>query len=479
LESLDGQAVGYTGKTFSEIQDPLTDDTDRKLKLTALLSIIDMDETGAILIRDGHGSEIRMHRGNITISCPGDIRTLPGRDNITMTPRNHVINAGADLELASSDGDVRVKSEYNTRLLSGNGGTGYTVIENRSTAAFDADPARNDYDSNEFAGGGLILKSESDAALLGRNIRLGLHDPSDRSEEGLSPSNKTGNILIDGGLGSLTLQAAYLYGTGSALVSLASYGAANGSILNLYPSGQLTAVATSMGFGTNAFRVGAIQDPVSGIKLGKDGVSRTEVAVGQGQVNCEIAGSMKLDGGLSMEQTLACSTVLSQNVITNSAVVNNAGELSGMKPSKPVNIDSQLDRMRGDAIEPIDVSGANTTFDSLADRLSTMMGTASLFTGYGAFAVGFAYPGSDYYQTTSHYIVQASWQTMLNSDIFWKENPVLNPVKDEETYVYPGKESWTNSSYVRKLKVEGSGRTLTVSPENSGSLKDAYKVNKP
>ncbi|MFA5525228.1 MAG: hypothetical protein WC992_00185 [Acholeplasmataceae bacterium] len=116
-------------------------------------------DDGSIVFQDGYGSTISMSGGNVEISPRGSLVMRPAKDVVVMAPRDLVLNAGRNVEIAASHGDVLAKAERNMHLLSGNGGTGGTLIENRVE-----DPRGDKIDfasaGSESISSGILLKAK-------------------------------------------------------------------------------------------------------------------------------------------------------------------------------------------------------------------------------------------------------------------------------------------------------------------------------
>jgi hypothetical protein len=100
-------------------------------------SFIHMTDDGAVVISDGYGASITMAKGSITITAPGDIKINPGRSTVINSGDDSVIAAGSSVDVVADQGDVRVKSDRNMQLLSGNSGVGGTIIESRASDSED------------------------------------------------------------------------------------------------------------------------------------------------------------------------------------------------------------------------------------------------------------------------------------------------------------------------------------------------------
>lgn len=90
-----------------------------------------MTPDGGIVLEDGYGSCIRMAKGNIEISCPGDIFFRSGRDTHTMAGRDATIHANKTCDITAANEDVRIKAEQNLMVLGGNDGEGRVTVESR------------------------------------------------------------------------------------------------------------------------------------------------------------------------------------------------------------------------------------------------------------------------------------------------------------------------------------------------------------
>lgn len=110
----------------------LDDRPDHTVKYYGTRSIIKQNDDGSIVLEDGYGSQIRMEGGNIFMSATGDIWMQPGRNFIVWAPHDAILRAGNSADITAAKKDVRIKAEQNFHTVSGNGGTGSTLIECRS-----------------------------------------------------------------------------------------------------------------------------------------------------------------------------------------------------------------------------------------------------------------------------------------------------------------------------------------------------------
>jgi hypothetical protein len=129
-------------------------DEDNKTEYYSSQSGIKQADDGSIILSDGYGSQIILSKGNIYLTCPGDVITLPGRDAITWAGQDVMTKAHDNLELSASNEGVRIKAEKQLSLLGGNSGTGGVHIESKASGG-------NTASGKEFATGGITLSSDS------------------------------------------------------------------------------------------------------------------------------------------------------------------------------------------------------------------------------------------------------------------------------------------------------------------------------
>jgi hypothetical protein len=148
-------------------------------------------EDGSVVLSGGFGEEIRMHRGNIYLTCPGSIYMQPGKDFVAMAPRNAVLKAADGFAEVTSGGVVNVAGGNDVNICAGmTGNTGVLVLESKSKCGLPqpADrwgkeggwggiSAQERYErlsivDTEAAepsagtGGGVVIRSNTDAALI-------------------------------------------------------------------------------------------------------------------------------------------------------------------------------------------------------------------------------------------------------------------------------------------------------------------------
>jgi hypothetical protein len=137
-----------------------------KAKFYALLSCLSFLPDGGVVIRGGAGCEIRLAGGSAQISAPGDIITQTGRSAITYAGDDCVIKAHNSVDLSAANGDMRLKSDVNMDLMSGNSGSGRLLVECRSEGGSNDVVGKFGEDIEQD---GVIIKSSGNAALIASN----------------------------------------------------------------------------------------------------------------------------------------------------------------------------------------------------------------------------------------------------------------------------------------------------------------------
>lgn len=79
-----------------------------------------MTETGGLLFEDGWGSQIIMEGSNIIIAPAGDVIFAPGRRIVGMAGRDIILRARHNIDMTTTEGDIRQKADRNLMFLAGN-----------------------------------------------------------------------------------------------------------------------------------------------------------------------------------------------------------------------------------------------------------------------------------------------------------------------------------------------------------------------
>lgn len=347
------------------------------------MGIFAMLDDGSIVLSDGYGSQIKMGGGNIEITCPGDVILRPGRNVTAMAPRDVILRAGNSIDATAALGDVRLKAERNMQLLSGNGGQGGTLIENRSTTV------TQDYQDKlgeEITGSGVVIKAENSRYLVyAQDIYL---------------KTMGGFAGIDASGGPLFLSAqSVLAGVQTDFIVAAGADLADpGRPLARHVLGADIAVLDSRAIVRGTCFVAA---PVGRADMIVDGNVVCTGHYGAGTLQFVI-------GGLSDT--------------SREEISRRKDEVAGFSKRLTEIIDNTRDSLYGeDKTAPANAE--------LIDRIRVSLRTDAQ---YG------------HEDDNSFMLAEAPWQQRQrqdDADITWEEPPVT--VGDEDTYPYPGKANWT------------------------------------
>jgi hypothetical protein len=161
-------------------------------------SMVLLNDDGSIHLQDGYGGCISMRAGSIDISCPGDITLRPGRNLAVVAGASVSCVGGVDVELAATQGDVRIHADRNVSVLSGNDGAGGILLETKAQGSIlsgqneSGSPRFKAPGSNANAYGGVWIKAkESGFYAVGREIYSG-------------NASEAASIRLDSGSGTLT-----------------------------------------------------------------------------------------------------------------------------------------------------------------------------------------------------------------------------------------------------------------------------------
>ena len=457
LKELDEEEPAYKAtENQIEVDDPVVEG--KKLKASARGSYIYQSPTGAIVLSDGHGAEIRMEGGNITITAPGDIKVLPGRDMAILAPRNASVISQGRMELISDKKDVVIKGEVCASLTAVKG---MATVESLGTTPSELTNMDGRKDMQQ--GGGVVIRSSTTAAVVGKDIRIGVQSPSDKSTDGRE--DHSGNIVIDANKGTALLYGEHAHVTGKRTSSIA----------NADGAGLITTGAASSVFGSvinNVCRQMAMGGSgASSLKVVYPSISpsgiQAEEASGVGSANAVInlKGDMVVSGGVATNRFAAGTAGI------NTLGCTNGSDLSGIKMNRSVN--PSWNQAKG--IEGSDVTSALRQVFSSLDRHAA----DKLFAAAGSKAGGVYYLSTDDYKCSRHFWVLARWQRLLKKGgggSTWQPNKTRDPLDTEEMCFYPGKEAWdSKGDFVRTIDVTDSDSKLAET--SAGTLSNAHIVN--
>lgn len=162
-----------------------------------LYSHLTLNDDGSVVLQGGLGEELRMAGGNIVLACPGMILLQSGKSTVVLAGDDAIVRARHAVDVTSAQRDVRVKAEKNLLLLSGNGGTGGTLLENRAVGTDQDYPTAG---GEQIVASGIVLKAPtSAAAVMAGSIYL-----RTGSEAG---GIQSGEIVLDAASGNQNVRA--------------------------------------------------------------------------------------------------------------------------------------------------------------------------------------------------------------------------------------------------------------------------------
>ena len=171
-------SVVNMGYTFSaELPNPkeikIDERSEHTVKFYATRSVVKLNDDGSVLMEDGFGSQIRLEGGNIFLTCPGDVWTMPGRNAVTWAPHDIIQKGGNSIDITASLKDVRIKGEQNVHLLAANKKSGSILIECRASGM----PTLSQFQDKigeDATGSGIFIKGPKTAVTIwGQRVYAG------------------------------------------------------------------------------------------------------------------------------------------------------------------------------------------------------------------------------------------------------------------------------------------------------------------
>lgn len=174
-EESDLNRKGYTKVAMSDFlaslpalaNIPIGSEDYSSVKHYASYSAITQHDDGSIVLEDGWGSQISMSRGNITITCAGDLQLRPGRNCVIMSPQDTIIKGGRNVDLSATKHDIRLKAENNLQVVSNTGGL---LLESKADS--EGNLYKNKEGEDVVSSGVLVKSKKSNIALWGKNVHV-------------------------------------------------------------------------------------------------------------------------------------------------------------------------------------------------------------------------------------------------------------------------------------------------------------------
>lgn len=155
-------------------------------------SFLRFEDDGSVQLGGGGGETLVFSNGNGRLSMPGRMEIVAGTD-VTVFAGGATITTKGSIDIAS-DKDVRIKSERNLQVLSGNSGQGGMLFESKGKGS--SQKYENLYGEDVQSSGIVFKASQGVCAMLGRDIYLRT------GGEGLGE----GDILLDASRGKRRCQ---------------------------------------------------------------------------------------------------------------------------------------------------------------------------------------------------------------------------------------------------------------------------------
>lgn len=429
------RGLGADAPCYETTEDDLVtikDDQGVEHKVFRSPGYLHQSPTGGVILSDGYGAEIRMEGGNLTITAPGDIRILPGRDLVSLIPRTTSIFGQGRVDIASDKDEVAIKAHRNLALASING---TAVLESRATTPTKA----TDMTGRNEAGGGVVVRSATTTTVVGRNVRVGLQSGDDESTTGRKDSS--GALLLDSGGGTSLLTGSAVMLAGD-LISASTAGGA-GMVL---AGGNATIGGAHLSLPASKVSLGGTSVKVGHPVMKADGLQTTPVTLGAGAATL-----VSVKGSIVASDTVAAGQVVSSYVRATTVGANNGSKYSGIRTTDTVD---PVWKTMGTGIESQDSSTMLSAVTAATAPIAQAVSEDKLFTAAGTKAPGLYYPKSDEYHCTSEFfMVPTRWQRKLQrggGGKKWTPLPVRAPLGDEEGLPYPGLDCFANRACIKK-----------------------------
>jgi hypothetical protein len=422
----------YTLETLEPIISEVEAYPGRKIKIFKNSSVFLMATDGGVTLGDGFGGELRMNRGTVTIASAGDTQFLAGRDIVQWAPRNHITRARDRVEIASTQDNVAIKAHKNFNTVSGIGGLGATILENRAAGDNLTTVTADDLQKGEAVGSGVVVKArDAGISLLANFLYAAGHATTGQAKQGVNRSVVGCDILLDSGARTTLLtgsDGAVRYKNSLAMSMI-------DSVTGMYLSnGQMVTTSPGTHVINSPFvhfdkGTGRVETP----ELTRSGIRNLKVAVPTAPPQVQIEGALFTRAGVFTE-----GSILSEAGITANGGCNPL-PLVGRDRVTLNLIDSQPQRVK----EAIDVAN-QVTQAALETTLSR-----GISTEYGQQITDFAFPNSkSIYQAAKFQLVAPRWQTILDSNVVWEEKPVAHSIVKGGSFPYPGRDAFERTDTV-------------------------------
>lgn len=438
--------------------------------LEALSAFVHVAPSGAIVITDGHGAEIRLEGGNITLSPAGDLRILPGRDVLGIVPGKTSILSKDRVDIASDTSSVTIKGDTDISIFSTDG-----VISVESSGKYPLTSIGED----RWMGGGIIMKSRNGISMSGTNIsiRRQSYDDTSAGREDTDP----GSIVIDANNGTLLSYGKNI--VSEAVDSNVSIGKA--SVIALSDSLQMVGKSTTL---PGRVIIGdQSSSTISVPEITSSGLKSKQIRITSG--GDSQSGLIVMSGAVFTKSLLSKSAIIhtlgSDSMRSHRGVIDSASELSGLKPDKDV---KKLDLHTKELNEAANSASAyRSHLSNVVQRVSSDITagwqSSEIYKASAISIVKLLYPSTEEYKAKEFSVVNSRWQRHLSSAKIWGSPHLVN-----DTMIFPGKEKWLSEDCVYAIKAKGFSKDYTYDDmfkevdvsfdvESKGPLSQAYIIN--
>lgn len=445
ISQLSDDEPAYKTQT-EKLPDPITE---KETLVSQLESYIHLSPTGAIIISDGTGSEIRMEGGHIILSPAVDLRLQPGRDMSATVPRFASVFSGNRLDLASDTDEVSIHADKNLTVSAEE----LVTIESR-----DRTPVSSGDPTKRGQGGGILIRSASDTTVLGHTIRMSLQNPTDDSKTGQKDVSD-GMFIIDASESPIYMAGGNFTSHSKQLALLVEKTA--GLTLS---KGSLAIAASTQEFFGSSFIYGDSKFSATW----KNPRNNTEETVSftPATAKDDSKPSLVINGNV-----IASNGINAQQISGSRAVFEVLSAMSG-RETESIYVPKD---MRSKYLKALQVynkisGGHDFNFNYSTDITSWLTANTNnpAINAYGSKQLGIYYPSTTDYKQSNGFWVTSRWQRLLSGGTTWEPKNILD-VDKKPMLPYPGVEGWTSKNFAVTWDNDG-----TVS---SGPLKDNWKIN--
>lgn len=371
-------------------------------------SFINQQQDGSIIIKDGWGSQIRMFGGNIYISPALDIFMRPGRDFMTLVPRNAQISTGNQLALASHK-NIDIAAGENAKIASGVlDQNGFTVLQSRCT--------------NKNATGVVIRSNGNMSITSSQDMYIGVNDKTS-TNAGDKATKGNGTIRIQGSILNLDAKS-YLKAT-AGIIGLYGYNGGTGSGITI-ANNVISTSTNSVLFDASNIIMGGIE----GQQKVSIGNQQAQFTLTKGSDKC----NLMVNGQFRCKDTIIKGSLITQGQIVGTSYLLFAAStyqerIFGMSQKL-------VDRLR-EQIKKVFEQQINLPTISYPQKLQTWYNDDYICSKQLKFLTTGQLGFNPEYKMPS-----MCWQIESDGEGTLKPIKVKPTGEGEQTFSYPGKQAW-------------------------------------